>query len=115
LGIAWRAGEVRPTHRAPEKPAAVRYWRTRVDPFEATWPRIVTWLETEPDRTAKELLARLDADVPGMVGPGQLRTLQRRIKDWRRMMARRLVFAGTSAETTLGTPQPSSTSDSPSC
>ena len=95
LGEAWRGGEVRPTHRAPEKPA--RHWRTRTDPFETTWPRILTWLETEPDRTAKELLERLEAEGPGTIGQAQLRTLQRRMKEWRRVMARRLVFAGTSS------------------
>jgi hypothetical protein len=96
LGEAWRGGEVRPTHRTPEKPA--RHWRTRADPFETTWPLIVTWLEMEPDRTAKELLERLQAEDPETVGPRQLRTLQRRMKGWRRMMARRLVFAGTDLE-----------------
>ena len=31
--------------------------------------------------------------IPGTFVPGQLRTLQRRVKDWRRLAARRLVFA----------------------
>ena len=53
LAPAWREGEVRPTHRAG--PAPRLHWRTRRDPFETTWPRIVIWLETEPERTAKEL------------------------------------------------------------
>ena len=57
LAHAWRAGEVRPTHRKGPKPP--RHWRTREDPFAAEWPRVVTWLESEPDRTAKELFARL--------------------------------------------------------
>ena len=91
LAHAWREGEVRPTHRTGPKP--LRYWRTRRDPFETTWPRIVTWLETEPERTAKELLDRVRAEQPGEFSPGQLRTLQRRVKDWRRLAARRLVFA----------------------
>jgi hypothetical protein len=49
-----------PTHRSGPKPA--RHWRTRKDPFETVWPRIVTWLEQEPDQTAKALLDRLQAD-----------------------------------------------------
>jgi len=32
------------------------------EPFEKTWPRIVTWLELEPDRTAKQLLLRIQAE-----------------------------------------------------
>lgn len=91
LATAWRDGDVRPTHRTAPKPA--RHWRTREDPFAATWPRVVTWLEAEPDRTAKELLDRLRGEYPGEFSEGQVRTLQRRVKEWRRMAARRLVFA----------------------
>ena len=91
LALAWRAGEVRPTHRPRKRPP--RHWRTRRDPFETTWPRVVEWLEAEPHRTAKELFDRLRREHPGMFPPGQLRTLQRRVKDWRRLAARRLVFA----------------------
>lgn len=91
LAHAWREGEVRPTHRAGPKPP--RHWRTRQDPFEATWPRVVTWLECEPDRTAKELFQRLRDEHPADFTPGQLRTLQRRVTEWRRLAARRLVLA----------------------
>ncbi|MGH9204837.1 MAG: integrase catalytic domain-containing protein, partial [Vicinamibacterales bacterium] len=35
LATAWKAGEVRPTHRTGPKPA--RHWRTRTDPFETVW------------------------------------------------------------------------------
>jgi hypothetical protein len=60
LAHAWRDGEVRPTHRKGPKPP--RHWRTRKDPFEATWPRVVTWLESELNRTAKELFTRLHSE-----------------------------------------------------
>ena len=96
LAHAWRDGEVRPTHRSGPKPP--RHWRTRSDPFEATWPRVVTWLESEPERTAKELFERLRAEGPGGFSTGQVRTLQRRVKEWRRLAARRLVFAEPLAE-----------------
>ncbi len=95
LALAWRAGEVRPTHRARQRPP--RHWRTRQDPFETSWPRIVQWLETEPHRTAKELFDRLRREQPGVFLPGQLRTLQRRVRDWRRLAARRLLFVGPTA------------------
>ena len=91
LANAWREGEVRPTHRTGPKPS--RHWRTRADPFETMWPRVVTWLESEPDRTAKDLFDRLRDEWPGEIFSGQLRTLQRRVKEWRRLAARRLVFA----------------------
>src|SRR5664279_3607496 len=94
LATAWTGGEVRPTHRHGPKPA--RHWRTREDTFETTWPRIVLWLKSEPDRTAKELLQRLQAEDPISPRDAQLRTLQRRVKEWRRAEARRLVFGNGS-------------------
>jgi len=95
LATIWREGEVRPTHRKEPKPR--RDWRTRADPFENAWPRIVAWLEAEPDRTAKELLVRLQAEGPDAFADGQLRSLQRKVKDWRAAAARRLVFSVTGA------------------
>ena len=90
LAGAWREGEIRPTHQAaPKKP---RHWRTRADPFEAVWPQVLLWLEREPDQTAGALLERLQRSHAGQFPDGQLRTLQRRVKAWRRDMARRLVF-----------------------
>jgi hypothetical protein len=85
----WRQGEARPTHR--ESVPQPRDWRTRKDPFENVWPEILLWLQKEPDATAKSLLERLDEKYPGQFPDGQLRTLQRRIRDWRRVMARNLV------------------------
>jgi hypothetical protein len=45
----------------------------------------------EPDRTAKDLYDRLREERPGEFSDGQLRTLQRRVKEWRRLAVRRLV------------------------
>jgi hypothetical protein len=108
LAHAWRDGEVRPTHRAGPKPP--RHWRTRKDPFEATWPRVVAWLETEPNRTAKELFERLRGERPGDFSLAQLRTLQRRVKEWRRLAARRLVFAEPLCDRSHGVATPATTS-----
>src|SRR5262249_9211381 len=85
----WRQGAGRPTH--PERASPPRWWRTREDPFEAVWPEILRWLQEDPDATAKTLLGRLHKKHPGRFPDGQLRTLQRRIKEWRRVMARPLV------------------------
>ena len=90
LSTAWRSGEVRATH--VEKPKPPRYWRSRKDPFESFWPQVRQWLEADPDQTAKELFARLRHEHPGTFPAGQLRTLQRRVKDWRVQAARKLVF-----------------------
>ena len=85
----WRAGEARPTHRQENRPP--RGWRTRKDPFEGVWPEILLWLQEDPDARAKALLERLQKAHPGRFPDGQLRTLQRRIGEWRRVMARALV------------------------
>ena len=95
----WRSGEVRPTHRAHS--ARPRHWRTRKDPFEAVWFDILAWLQRDPDTTAKELFGRLQVHYPGVFSHGQLRTLQRRVKEWRQMMAKKLIYAcmdGTAEE-----------------
>jgi hypothetical protein len=85
----WREGEVRPTHRQRSSPP--RTWRTRKDPFEEVWPEILVWLQNDPDSTAKSLMERLQQKDPGRFPDVQLRTLQRRIKEWRHVMARSLV------------------------
>ncbi|MBT7067123.1 MAG: transposase family protein [Verrucomicrobia bacterium] len=87
----WRAGEVRPTHRKNVERA--RNWRTREDPFKAVWPDILTWLEAAPDMTAKELFDRVQTAHPGQYPDSQLRTLQRRVREWRHVMAKQLVYA----------------------
>ena len=97
LATAWKDGEVRPTHRAEAGPKTPRHWRTRKDPLETVWPRVVTWLESEPDATAKGLLQRLQSDAPHAFSDGLLRTLQRRVKEWRRLAARRLVFSSATS------------------
>jgi hypothetical protein len=98
----WRQGEARPTHR--ESAPSPRVWRTRQDPFEKVWPEILLWLQEEPDATAKALLERLDKKYPGQFPDGQLRTLQRRIRDWRRVMARDLVHGRQPGDEAAQTP-----------
>ena len=58
---------------------------------------IEQWLFDLPDASAKELFIRLQDSVPEPFHPGQLRTLQRRVKAWRSEVARQLVF-GTKIE-----------------
>lgn len=86
----WRVGEVRATHR--KESAKPRDWRTREDPFKNVWADLLIWLQKEPDHTAKVLLERLSEKHPGQYGPKLLRTLQRRVGEWRRIMARRLIL-----------------------
>jgi hypothetical protein len=102
LAELWRQGEARPTHR--ESVPRPRAWRTRQDPFEKVWPEILLWLQDDPDASAKSLLERLDQKYPGHFPEGQLRTLQRRVRDWRRVMARHLVHGCHEGQATTETP-----------
>jgi hypothetical protein len=56
-------------------------------PEVATVSQLREWLEAEPWRTSRELLERLQGEQPGAYPDGQLRTLQRRVKVWRRELA----------------------------
>jgi hypothetical protein len=97
LRTAWQEGEVRPTAQPKQK---VKRLRPGADPFAAVTVQLHDWFAAEPWRTSRELLNRLQAEQPGGYPDGQLRTLQRRMKVWRRTMAHSLVFGATSPEMT---------------
>ena len=86
----WRQGEVRPTHA--RRARAARGWRTRPDPFEGVWCEVLGWLQQQPDATAPELMDRLIQRYPERYSRRQLRTLQRRVSQWRGVMAKQLVY-----------------------
>ena len=90
----WKQGEVRTTHEADGKEARKPHtWRTHPDPFEGVWCEILNWLQHKPDAAATELLDRLIRRHPERFSRRHLRTLQRRVQQWRRVMARELVYA----------------------
>ena len=63
-----------------------RRWRSRPDPFADVWDSdAVPLLLTDPDGelSATTILEWLDERYPGRFGSSQLRTLQRRIRDYR--------------------------------
>jgi hypothetical protein len=90
LRTSWQEGEVRPTSKPKKK--ITQYWRRSPDPFEAVSAQMREWFEAEPWRTSRELLERLQGVHPGVYPDGQLRTLQRRLKGWRREIAHTMVF-----------------------
>jgi hypothetical protein len=101
LRTAWKEGEVRPTSRPKMR---AKRLRRRPDPFAPVIAELRAWFEAEPWRTGRELLQRLQAQLPGNYPDSQLRTLQRRLKVGRCEMAQRLVF-GTPVGT-ISEPQP---------
>lgn len=60
-----------------------RCYRTRTDPFEADWPAIKAQIAAAPDLEAKTIFEDLQERRPDQYQPGQLRTLQRKIRSWR--------------------------------
>lgn len=63
---------------------ARRKWRTRDDPFESVWAgEIVPLLEANPALSAVTVLEELDRRHAGEFGQALLRTLQRRVREWR--------------------------------
>src|SRR5262245_55293840 len=91
IGLASaRAGMDRKTGRKdrdagklPSQLKQPRTWRTREDPFASVWEEIAARLKDAPELEAKTLFEDLLSREPERFGPGQLRTLQRRIREWR--------------------------------
>jgi hypothetical protein len=98
LRTAWQDGEVRPTSQPKAKPLR---GRRRPDPFVTVTAQVREWFEAEPWRTSREFFERLQEEQPGVFPDGQRRTLQRRLKEWRREMAHKMVF-GSGAEEKTG-------------
>ena len=76
----WQSGALPSTAKAP------RTWRTREDPFGDVWetevvPQLVA--DTEGRLQALTLFRWLCRRHPGRFPVGQLRTLQRRVREWR--------------------------------
>jgi transposase InsO family protein len=71
-----------------------RSWRTRCDPLATVWDaEVVPLLQADPQLNAVTLLEELQRRHPGEYDAGVLRTLQRRMRQWRAMHgAEREVF-----------------------
>jgi hypothetical protein len=89
LRTAWQDGEIRPT--LIPKPKAKR-GRRRPDPLVAVTEELRAWFDADRTSTGSQLLERLQETYPGRYPDGLLRTVQRRLKIWRREIARALVF-----------------------
>ena len=91
IGVAaLRSGMDRKTARRyvqhgqlPSALQTARTYRTRPDPFEDDWAWLQEQLERSPQLEAKLLFEALQTRRPGHYQDGQLRTLQRRLKQWR--------------------------------
>jgi len=71
--------------KLPSELKQPRSWRTRQNPFEDDWEWVVGHLSTTPELEAKTLFEALQERRPGRYSEGQLRTLQRHVREWRAM------------------------------
>ncbi|KAB2677738.1 MULTISPECIES: integrase catalytic domain-containing protein [Brucella/Ochrobactrum group] len=94
LRHAWTEGEVRPTARTKPK---LRRERRRPDPLLRVNDELRLWFDEEPWRTGRQLLERLQERYPDEYPDQLLRTVQRRVKEWRREKAHVMIF-GTKPE-----------------
>ena len=70
----------------PLESKSSRAWRTRPDPFAAIWSEaVLPLLQRDPESAlqATTVLEWLEERYPGRFNPAQLRTMQRRLRDWR--------------------------------
>jgi hypothetical protein len=69
--------------KLPSELKKPRTWLTRSDPFSEHWPEVERRLTEAPELEAKSLFEDLLAQHPDLYEEGQLRTFQRRVKQWR--------------------------------
>lgn len=87
---AAKAGMSEPTARKyrdqgklPVELRRQRGWRTRPDAFVEVWPEVEELLRRDSGLQSKTIFEELTRRYPGRFSKGHLRTLQRRVRDWR--------------------------------
>ena len=70
----------------PSETGQERWWRTRTDPFDGVWEEEIEPLlqgEAAGRLRATTIIEWLEERYPGRFSASQLRTMQRRLQDWR--------------------------------
>ncbi len=70
-------------YNLPSETVIIRNWRTRPDNLKGVWPKAEEFLAITPDIEAKALFEHLQEVHPLLLNQVQLRTFQRRVKQWR--------------------------------
>ena len=60
-----------------------RNWKTRTSPLQEVWPELESLLETAPSLQPRTLFDYVEDKYPSKYSISTLRTLQRRVKDWK--------------------------------
>jgi transposase len=71
------------TEKLPSELKPEHNWKTRENPFSDDWPEIEDRLKLNEGLEAKTIFEYLQRKYPDKYSDGQLRTLQRRFKEWR--------------------------------
>ena len=69
--------------KLPSEMPVEHTWRTREDAFEQVWGEAKVFLEGNEGLEAKTIFDYLRRQYPGQFSDGQLRTFQRKVKQWR--------------------------------
>lgn len=69
--------------KLPSEMVRERDWRTHADAFAAVWPEVELLLRDLPELEAKAVFEYLVEDQGHAFQEGQLRTFQRRVREWR--------------------------------
>lgn len=77
------AKKYRDLEKLPRETKKKRSWQTRKNPFEKEWNEIENFLENNEKVEAKSIFEYLQKKYPGKFQEGQVRTLQRKIKQWK--------------------------------
>ncbi len=64
-------------------PKVIHDWRTRKDKFAEIWPEVETMLKNASELQGKTLFEHFQEKYPDQFSNGQLRTFQRRVRQWR--------------------------------
>ena len=69
--------------KLPSQLTKPRNYRTREDPFDSIWEESQCFLSQNPGLEAKQLFNYFQRKAPGRFSDSQLRTYQRKVKNWR--------------------------------
>jgi hypothetical protein len=77
------AGKYLTAGKLPSEMPIDRTWRTREDPFSEHWEVCQAMFDESPELEAKAVFEWMCREYPGSYQEGQLRTFQRRVRQWR--------------------------------
>ena len=69
--------------KLPSEMKGEHTWKTREDPFTEVWSEARGYLEMNEGLEAKTLFEHFQRSYPGRYADGQLRTFQRKVRQWR--------------------------------